>query len=316
MNFTYEIKKEIIKNGFDNTCCKTAALSAFLRATGSVITRNSQIGFEIVTESENVAEYFIGLIETMYGEELRIAEIGTDNRNKRDRLVLDCVGERSFYILSELGIAEFDGDGVNLKMEIDPYLVENLCCRSAYIKGAFLGSGSCSVPKEEETGSGYHLEIIFFGKSLADGFCELLAGFDILAKCVERKNSYVVYLKSKDSISDFLSLCGALDCLEKLDDLAERRDLRNNINRVANCRQKNYDKSVLASVKQIRAIETIEAIVGISSLDKTMQAVAAARLEDAEASLGELAERLNISKSCLNHRLRKLVKISEELSEG
>lgn len=109
VNFTYEIKKEIIRNGFENTCCKTAALSAFLRATGSIITRGPHVGFEIVTESENVAEYFVGLIESMYGAELKIAEVGTDNRNGRDRLVLDCVGERSFFILSELGLAEFDG---------------------------------------------------------------------------------------------------------------------------------------------------------------------------------------------------------------
>lgn len=153
------------------------------------------------------------------------------------------MGERSFFILSELGLAEFDGEGVNLKMEIDPYLVENACCRRAYIRGAFLGSGSCTLPKEDESGSGYHLEIVFFGEALADNFCDLLAQFDVLAKCVQRKNSYVVYLKSKDSISDFLQLCGAENCLEKLDGLAERREMRNNINRVANCMQKNYDKS-------------------------------------------------------------------------
>ncbi len=315
VNFTYEIKKEIIRNGFENTCCKTAALSAFLRATGSIITRGPHVGFEIVTESENVAEYFVGLIESMYGAELKIAEVGTDNRNGRDRLVLDCVGERSFFILSELGIAEFDGEGVNLKMEIDPYLVENACCRRAYIRGAFLGSGSCTLPKEDESGSGYHLEIVFFGEALADNFCDLLAQFDVLAKCVQRKNSYVVYLKSKDSISDFLQLCGAENCLEKLDGLAERREMRNNINRVANCMQKNYDKSVLASVKQIRAIEVIDSVIGISGLDESLETVARARLSDREASLKELGQRLGISKSCLNHRLRKLVKISEELTE-
>ena len=78
MNFTYEIKKEIIKNGFENTCCKTAALSAFLRVTGSVITRGSNVGFELVSESENVAEYFIELIESIYGAGLKITEVGTD----------------------------------------------------------------------------------------------------------------------------------------------------------------------------------------------------------------------------------------------
>lgn len=91
--------------------------------------------------------------------------------------------------------------------------------------------------------------------------------------------------------------------------------MRNNINRVANCMQKNYDKSVLASVKQIRAIEVIDSVIGISGLDESLETVARARLSDREASLKELGERLGISKSCLNHRLRKLVKISEELTE-
>jgi len=313
VNFTYEIKKEIIKNGFENTCCKTASLSAFLRTTGSIITRGSFVGFEIITENEIVAEYFVEEIENTYGEQLKIAEIGTDNRNGKDRLVLDCIGSRSFFILSELGIAEFDGEGINLKMEIDQYLIENSCCCISYIKGAFLGSGSCVLPKDDEHSSGYHLEIIFSSKGMADGFCELLAQFDILAKCVQRKNSYVVYLKSKDSISDFLSLCGAMQSLEKLDELAERREVRNNINRVANCRQKNFDKSVLASVKQIQAIEIIESAIGINSLDESLKKVAEVRLADKEASLKELSEMLNISKSCLNHRLRKLIKIAEEL---
>ena len=315
VNFTYEIKREIIKNGFENTCCKTAALSAFLRATGSIVAQGSHIGFEIVTESENIAEFFVGQIENLYGAELKIVEVGTDSRNGRERLVLDCVGEESFHILTELGLAEFDGEGIKLIMDIDPYLIENDCCRCSYIKGAFLGSGSCILPKEDEGNTGYHLEVVFFNKALADGFCEVLAQFDVLAKCVQRKNTCVVYLKSKDSISDFLQLVGAEDCLKKLDELAERREVRNNINRVANCMQKNYDKSVLASVKQIRALEVIESVIGIAALEPALQIVARARLEDKEASLKELSERLMLSKSCLNHRLRKLIKISEDLTE-
>ncbi len=315
MNFTYEIKKEIVKSGFDNSCCNTAALSAFLRTTGSIITRGSYVGFEIVTENEIVAEYFVEQIENMYGEELKIIEIGTDNRNGKDRLVFNCIDERSLFVLQELGIAEFNGNGINLKMDIDSYLIENVCCCKAYIKGAFLGSGSCTIPKDDESSSGYHLEVVFSGKTLADGFCELLAQFDILAKCVQRKNSFVVYLKSKDSISDFLELCGAQSSLEKLEELTEKRDMRNNINRVSNCMQNNIDKSVLASVKQIRAIEAIDSAIGVNSLDESLKIVAKARLGDAEASLKELAEMLNISKSCLNHRLRKLVKIAEDLSE-
>lgn len=313
-NFTGEIKKEILKAGVGNACCKTAALSAFLRTTGSVIRRGPLVGFEFVTESENVAEFFIGLFEELYGAELRIVQATTDNRNGRDRLIFQCVSERSLYILSELGIAEREGDSVSLSLGIDPYLIENECCKLAFVKGAFLGSGSCTVPRMEEARSGYHLEIVLFNKFLADDFCELLAYFDILAKCVVRKNAYVVYLKSRDSISDFLDLIGAKNALNKLDDLADKKDERNRINRVANCLQKNFDKSVLASVRQICAIETIRECIGLSELDETLRITAQARLEDKEASLKELAERLGITKSCLNHRLRKLVKIADELN--
>ena len=120
-------------------------------------------------------------------------------------------------------------------------------------------------------------------------------------------------MKSRESISDFLYLTGAENALAKLNKLADRKDEKNRINRVANCLQKNYDKSVLASVKHIRAIEKIEGIVGLSELDPALRETAAARLADKEASLKELSERLGITKSCLNHRLRKLVKLAEDL---
>ena len=312
-NFTGEIKREIMKAGFDNACCKTAALSAFLRATGSVIRSGAQIGFEFITESESVAGFFISLFEELYGAELKIVQASTDNRNGKDRLAFQCLSDKSLYILSQLGIVERDEDTVSLKLEMDRYLVENDCCKLAYIKGAFLGSGSCSIPKLDDARSGYHLEIVFYNKLLADGYCDLLAEYEILAKSVERKNSRVVYLKSRESISDFLALLGAENALKKLVELADKKDERNQLNRVANCMQMNFDKSVVASVKQIRAIESIDAAIGLEGLEPSLRDVAEARLADKEGSLKELAERLGISKSCLNHRLRKLLKIAENI---
>ena len=94
-NFTRELKKEIIKKGLGNACCKTAALSAFLRTTGSIVRNGSAIGFEFVSESENVAEFFIGLLEDLFGAELKIVQAVTDNRNGRNRLVFQCLSEES-----------------------------------------------------------------------------------------------------------------------------------------------------------------------------------------------------------------------------
>lgn len=313
-NFTNEIKRELIRGGFDSACCKTAALSAFLRATGSIVRRGGETGFVFVTESEEVAEFFISLLEEVFGAELKVVQAMADMRNGKDRLSFECVSDRSLFILTELGIAERDGEELVLKLDIDRYLLENDCCKLAYIKGAFLGSGSCSIPREDAR-AGYHLEIIFSNRFLADGFADLLAQFDVLAKCVDRKGSRVVYLKSRESISDFLNLLGADGALRRLDDLTSRKDARNRINRVANCMQQNYDKSAVASVRQVRAIETIAEVVGLEALDASLREVALARLEDKEASLKELSERLSLSKSCLNHRFRKIVRIAEELSE-
>lgn len=312
-NFTGEIKREIMKNGLENACCKTAALSAFLRTTGSVIRSGENYGFEFVTESEDVAAFFIGILEELYGAELKVEQATTDARNGRDRLVFSCISDKSLYILGQLGIVERGEDSLEFRLDMDKYVVENACCEVAWIKGAFLGSGSCTLPKLEDTRSGYHWEIVFSNKFLADDCCRLLALHEILARCVVRKGSFVVYLKSRESISDFLYLAGAEGALQKLNRLADKKDEKNRINRVANCLQKNYDKSVVASVRQIRAIERIDALVGLSELDDSLRETAAARLADKEASLKELAERLNVSKSCLNHRLRKLVKLAEEL---
>lgn len=314
VNFTREIKREIVRKGIDNACCRAAVLSAFLRVTGSVLRSGSRIGFEFVTESERTAEFVIGMLEDLFGAELKVVRAEADMRRGRDRLVFQCLSDRSLYILQELGIVECVGDGIRLKMDIDRYIIENDCCKRAYIIGAFLGSGSCTLPRLEDARSGYHLEIVFSGPTMADSFLSLLADYEILAKYIERKGTYVVYLKNLGTISDFLHLLGAEASLLKLDTRASEKEERNRINRVANCLQKNYDKSVLASVRQIRAIETIAAISGLQELDEPLREVAQARMADKEASLKELSARLGITKSCLNHRLRKLVRMAEDLS--
>lgn len=316
LNFTEEIKREVVKAGFENACCKTAALAAFLRTAGSVVKNGADIGFEFITENDFIAEFFIGYFEELFGAELQIVQATTDSRNGKDRLVFRCLSERSLYILGQLGIIWREEDSIGLQAGVDKYIVENDCCRLAFIKGAFLGSGSCVLPKEDGTRSGYHLEVILFNKQMADDYCEILAGCEILAKCVERKGAWVVYLKSRESISDFLALIGAERSLRKLDELAVRKDVRNRINRVSNCLQSNFDKSVQASVRQIRAIEIIRETVGLESLEEPLRLAALARLADKEASLKELAQTMNITKSGLNRRLNKIVKISDELSEG
>ena len=163
--------------------------------------------------------------------------------------------------------------------------------------------------------TGYHFEIVFSNKIAASDFCELLCSFEVLAKLVTRKDSAVVYVKSKEVISDILNVISAYKCLEKLNKIVELKDKTNNENRVNNCSVSNIDKTVTASVKQVRAISVIADTIGLQSLDKLLFEVAEARIADKNASMQELAERLNISKSCINHRMRKIFDLAGSLDK-
>jgi hypothetical protein len=148
----------------------------------------------------------------------------------------------------------------------------------------------------------------------ADDFSQLLCDCEILAKLVSRKDSTVVYVKSKEVISDILNLLNCNDCLDKLNKIVELKDRTNNQNRINNCSVSNIDKTVTASVAQIKAIETIAQTIGLKSLDKNLFELAECRLADSSASMQELADRLNITKSCLNHRMRKIMDIASQLN--
>ncbi len=313
-NFTEEIKNEITRTPIDDRCCMLAVISAFIRTSGSVISRNGELGFEITTENECTAEFIIDMLENEFNLHPTVSGARFDARGGRDKLTFECIGSKAQSLLNELCIVKVDKDGVMLSFGLGDKLTEKDCCKSAFIKGAFLGGGSCTLPEERVySRTGYHFEIVFSNKITASDFCSLLCDFEILAKLVSRKESAVVYVKSKEVISDVLNVISAYNCLEKLNEIVEKKDKTNNENRVNNCSVSNIDKTVTASVNQVREIEIIAGTVGLQSLDKMLFEVAEARLADKNASMRELAQRLNISKSCINHRMRKISDIAKTL---
>lgn len=316
LNFTEEIKNEITSKIMEDRCCKLALISAFIRTSGSVISRNGEYGFELVTENERTAEYISDVLESGFNLHLTVTGAKLDVMSGRDKLTFECVGDKALKLLSELGIVVEDGGEKFLNLGIDDKLVEKDCCKIAYIEGAFLGGGSCTLPEEGAySRTGYHFEIVFYNKLSASSFCDLLCDFEILAKLVARKDCAVVYVKSKEVISDILHIISANSCLEKLNRIVELKDKTNNANRVNNCSVSNIDKTVTASVNQVRAIEIISGTVGLQSLDKMLFDVAEARLADKNASMQELAVRLGISKSCINHRMRKILELAKSLGK-
>ena len=313
-NFTEEIKNEITSTTVKSRQSKNAILSAFIRTSGSIISKNGCFGFEIVTENEKTAEYFTSLLEEEYGLHTIVSSANLDLMNGKDKLAFECANEISEKFLIETGIVGEDSDGKYLIFNIDEKLIVDEQSKLEYIKGAFLGGGSCTLPDEGAfSRTGYHFEIVFSNKLVANDFCELLCGFEILAKLVARKDKVVVYAKSQAVISDILDAIGCRKSLGKLNKVVEIKEKQNNDNRVNNCSVSNIDKTVTASVNQVRAIEIISQTIGLQSLDKPLFDVAECRLADKNASMQELADRLKISKSCLNHRMRKINEIALSL---
>lgn len=313
--FTEELKNEIVSMPINSECCRLAFLSAFVRTSGSVISRNGNFGFEIVTENERTAQFILDTVEAQFGVSMTVSGASYDVKSGKDKLKFECLSEKSGGILQKLGIISLGSDGAALSFGINDELIKNDCCKAAFVRGAFLGGGSCTLPEEQTySRTGYHFEVVFSNRLTAGDYCELLCYFEVLAKMVARKDSAVVYVKSKEVISDLLNAMQAYSCLEKLNRIVERKDKSNNDNRVSNCSVSNIDKTVTASVAQVKAIEIISQTIGLQGLNKNLFEVAEARLADRNASMQELADRLKISKSCINHRMRKIIELASQLS--
>ncbi len=311
-NFTEEIKNEIISSAVTDY---DAFLSAFIRTSGSVISKNGFFGFEIITENERTAEFVTSILEEYYNLSLTVSGAKFDLMSGKDKLAFECADEAAEIILLKTGIVGEDDDGKYINFGICDG-DKQFSNKADFIKGAFLGGGSCTLPEEEVfSRTGYHFETVFSNKLTASDFCDMLCEFEVLAKLVARKDKCVVYVKSKAVISDILFVIGCEKCLDKLNKIVELKDKQNNANRINNCSVSNIDKTVTASVNQIRAIETIAQTIGLQSLDKHLFDVAECRLADKNASMQELAERLKISKSCLNHRMRKIAELAQSLAD-
>ena len=290
---------------------KNALLSAYLRAGAEFGVKDGVPTFFIVTETELVAEFFISAFTENFSVE-PIVVATKDRLSGRDKLILQCPLAQSKQILGELGLLSRDESDIRQGIASRFKKTEEL--QIEYIKGAFLSSGSCMSPSE--TGkNGYHLEFVFSDKKTADDFCKILWSMDLLAKIIKRKESYVVYIKNKEILSDFLSVIGVSGCLKKFSKVVEMRDESNQNNRAANCYSGNVEKTVQASVKQVLAIEKLKNSAIFEDLSEELKSLARFRLENPAMSLQELADSLKVSKSCLSHRMRRLTELATRLDD-
>ena len=313
MNFTSDVKKELMKL----PCGKEesrAALSAYFSACG--VFAESGTGepeFFLVSETERVAEFFTGLFYNLFGERLIVSRAVKDRLSGRSRLILECPRGAK----NALETLELYKPGAGFTVGVPQVFKENDAARRAYICGAFLGGGSITLPADGKK-TGYHLEIAFPAEedgesAVAEEFAALAEADDLLLKCVKRGGETVAYMKSKEAISDFLSVLGAENALKKFGAFCEEREKNNNLNRAANCSSFNADKTATAAVKQVLAIEKIVAAGADTTLAAPLKELIALRLARPELSLQELADELGVSKSCLSHRMRKLTEIAANI---
>lgn len=289
-------------------------LSAIMKVSGTLAFSSTRLSFKITTENPSTARFIFKLLKDhlkIHGK-LLVKKSGSLKKNNIYVIVIsEDMGLKE--LLLETGILKDEEDVFSLDYRINKDLVRTDALKKAYIKGSFLGSGSVSNPEK-----GYHLEFVVNSLELAEDLMELVNSFGLTSKVIARKNAYIVYLKEGEQIVDILSIIGAFNSLFEFENVRIVKDMRNNVNRLVNCETANLSKTVNAAVRQVESIKLIERIIGLGRLPKPLRDIAEVRLEYPDESLKELGEMLNppVGKSGVNHRLRKIEKIADELRKG
>ena len=309
MSFASDIKKELTTLSIKD-CCGRAELAALIRINGSVSFANRQFIVDVQTENAAIARRIYSLIRKYYDASLELF-VRKKMRLKKNNVYIVRLVEKSEEILRDLEIL---GEGYALRNDISPQLVKKNCCQRAYLRGAFLAGGSVNNPET----SSYHLEIFSLYEEHSRAICELLNEFQLNGKTLERKKGYITYLKESEKIADFLSLIGAHNALLRFEDVRIVRDMRNSVNRLVNCETANLNKTIGAAIRQVENIKFIDKTIGLDELPEKLREIAKLRVAYQDVTLKELGEMMpgGISKSGINHRLRKLDEIAEKLRSG
>ena len=330
MSFSMKVKEEIGRHLSRARHCQIAELLAFVLATGEVEFQNKEIVLYLRPENEIIAGKICTLLDVLFENKLQY-----DRNEKRikiadqsmvdlllqtvklydyvDFLEDDWLDEEELSVFEEDQITYVSMHSISLQnCQFPKQIIQKECCKKAFLRGIFLAAGSVSDPSKA-----YHFEIVMRNRDMAMHVRDVIHTFLPEAKIVKRKKYYVVYLKEGSMIVDMLNVMEAHVSLMDMENVRILKDMRNDINRRVNCETANIKKTVNAARRQIEDIEYIEKTKGLHYLKDSLREIAQVRLEEPDANLNELGEMLNppVSKSGVNHRLRKISEIAKALRE-
>lgn len=324
MSFSYDAKLEVLNNQIENDCCAISFLSAIIKCSGQLnIGENRKFIIEVFTELEGLYDKINSIISQYYGQECYLEQAEDLNITKNIRYRITFPEDITDQLLSDLGIMSVNEEGIRaINNGIESFIVADECCKKSYVMGAFVSCATSNIVIKNydnlsKNNSGYHLEFVFNFENMAEDFVKILEEFGISSKITIRKNCPIVYIKEYQLICDTLALVGAGKSVLKLQNEAAIRDLRNNVNRQNNCLNANLNKTVGASVKQLRAIKLIQETVGLESLEEPIMELCLIRMANPDESIDNLRKlyKYPITKSGLNHRLNKILKIAKEIED-
>lgn len=308
MSFAAQTKKELTLIEAER-CCEQAELSALIRMNGAVQLSRQRMVLDVSTENAAIARRIFTLIKSRFGMSAELL-VRKKMRLKKNNVYIVRIPSRVQEVLNALHIVS---EGFQFTPGIDPAVVRKPCCRRAYLRGAFLAGGSVNNPE----GSSYHLEIASMYEEHCRDLTALANRYRLNARFIERKKGFVFYIKEGEKIIEFLNIIGAHQALFKFEDVRIMRDMRNSVNRIVNCETANLNKTIGAAMRQIENIKLIEQEIGLHNLPDKLREVAEVRLAHPDINLKELGELLKgkVSKSGVNHRLRKIDEMAEKIRE-
>ncbi len=306
-SFASQVKKELTQLEVHPEHAK-AELSALIRMNGTLTIVNHQLGLDVQTENPAIARRLYALIRQLYKQEASLIVRRKMKLKKNNQYVVRLSHDVK-PMLRDLSI--LDPLGLSINTAVAENILNEPQRMRSYLRGAFLAGGSVNNPET----SRYHLEIYSLYADHNEGILQMMNHFDLNARTVARRSGDIVYLKEAEKIADFLNVIGATNAMLKFEDVRIMRDMRNSVNRLVNCETANMSKTVDAAQKQIDNITFLQTHGGLDQLPARLRDMAQVRVDHPDISLTELGKLVPggpISKSGVNHRLRKINELADK----